>query len=223
MRRTPIQLIGVTAVAFGGIGAGSLIAMPSASAAGVISLSPSSGPPGTRIAITLTDCQGPTLSFSDGSVNTIIPGGTPAHTVTGLSQDPNLPAGNFSGSYVIPLHSPAGTGNFSVTCTHAVTPGASVPFSVTATTSSTTVTGHASTPTTTGHTGTTPSTSGSSSGTGSGSQVSRIPSGPAQTGGGSAAGGPSWSLAMGGGSMMLTGGTMAALAYRRRSGEARTR
>jgi len=85
------------------------------------------------------------------------------------------------------------------------------------------VQGSTTTPATTGHTTTTPSTSGSSSGTGSGSQVSRIPSGPAQTGGGSTAVGSDLSLAVAGGSVMLAGGAMAAMAYRRRSGEALTR
>lgn len=201
MLRRPIQLIGAATVALGAV---TLVAMPGASAAAPLSISPNSGPPGTRVAITVTNCNQPTVGFSDRTITA---------TITGTS-------------YVIPSNA-SDVGNFSVTCTPAGGGGATtsytVPFSVTASTSSTTVTGHASTPTTAGHTTTTPSTSGSSSSTGSGSQVSRIPSGPAQTGGGSAAGGPSWSLAMGGGSMMLTGGTMAALAYRRRSGQALTR
>lgn len=203
MSRRTIQWIGAAAVAFGGVGAVSLVAMPGASAAAPLSISPNSGPPGTRVTITVTNCNQPKVGFSDRTITA---------SITGTS-------------YVIPSNA-SDVANFAVTCTPAGGSGATtsytVPFAVTGTSSSTTVAG-TTTPTTTGHTGTTPSTSGSSSGTGSGSQVSRIPSGPAQTGGGSAAGGPKLALAMGGGSVMLAGGALAAAAYRRRSGEALTR
>ena len=197
-------MIGAAAVACGGIGAVSLIAIPGASAAAPLSISPNSGPPGTRVVATVTNCNLPKVGFSDRTISA---------TITGTS-------------YVIPSNA-SDVANFSVTCTPAGGGGATtsytVPFSVTATTSSTTVAGHASTPSTTGRTGTTPTTSRSSTTSGSGSQVSRIPSGPAQTGGGSAAGGPNLALAVGGGSVMLAGGAMAVMAYRRRPDQAPAR
>lgn len=208
-----IKRFATVAGVLGTCGTVATITMSSALAAvQEVHLSSDSGPPGTSVTITVTDCNKVNVAFTDGSINEIIPG-----NVTGVSQNPNLPVGNFTGSYVIPANASAGPARVVATCGAGV-PGASytTSFTVTSAQGSTT----APTPSATGRTGTTPTTSGSSSSSGSGSQVSRIPSGPAQTGGGSTAGGTKFPLALGGGSVMLTGGAMAALAYRRRSAEA---
>lgn len=92
------------AVALGASGVIAAISMPSAFAATQeIHVSPGSGAPGTSVAITVTNCNKVNVTFTDGSVNTIVPG-----NVTGISQNPNLPMGNFIGSYVIPANTPAG-------------------------------------------------------------------------------------------------------------------
>ena len=176
-----------------------------------LSVAPSSGHPGTAVGVRGTQCGGsPTVMFQTPSV-------VQAGTGNGIAVPVSYSAGtqSFRGTFTIPTSSSTGSALVLVTCDRSA--GTTASFTVTGSSASSSTT---AAPTTTGHTTTTPSTSGSSSSTGSGSQVSRIPSGPAQTGGGSAAGGPNLALAMGGGSVMLAGGAMVALAYRRRSAEA---